>query len=147
MKLLSFLLEHDRAAKRVSRLPLETSSSARLRLTLNFWDAGEEEHTIEVISQQPNATARTLAVVYESCHRGVGLFRVELQLPPLELAGWHELQLVVDGEFPVRAMRMHVLGPRREVVNRYMGRPPLVKRRMDGLESLDSRRARFRGRS
>jgi hypothetical protein len=121
MKLLSFLLEHERST-RVSRLPLETSRNARLRLTAIFWDPGFEEHVFEVVTEQPDGTERVVASETRAAMRESGPFEVTWRLEPLEQAGWHRLYLRVDGLQDIAMTQVHVLGPRRTPIVRYKGR-------------------------
>ena len=121
MKFLSFLLEHERSS-RASKLPLETSSTARLRLTAMFWDPGFEEHSFEVVSEQPDGSDRMLASDARASMNDTGPFEMSFRLQPLQHAGWHRLFLRVDGVQYVATTQVHVLGPRRTPIVRYKGR-------------------------
>lgn len=135
MRFLSFLLEHERSS-RASKLPLETSRTARLRFSAMFWDPGFEEHTFEVIAEQPDGTDRVVAREQRASMQDIGPYEIALRLDPLEQAGWHRLFLRVDGLQYVATSQVHVLGPRRMPIVRYKGRElkrtedvPAAKRR------------------
>jgi CheY-like chemotaxis protein len=112
LKTLSFALERLESNQ---PLPLEPRIREPLGIRVLFWCTDTAHHELEVVAQTPDSTRLELGAFEGRCPAAPGILTMEGELRGFEIAGWHRVRLILDGEDPGHSVAVFVLGSGRAV--------------------------------